>query len=189
MKKLIIKTSVITLTLILIVGFALYGLLGFMYPSSIASLAFRVNNKSVCLKYSEKQYEKTNDVEDLSILIERAIWAENNELIVKYSAIFLNSSNFEEFVKDKDGYENFIVCYYVESLYLLDQKEKSIEIAFSYFNGKSELNPVRVLVLASKNDLDTLNKILKKLNSIENKTQETTNLINQIKNLKGALNG
>ena len=186
MKKLIIKTSVITLTLILIVGFALYGLLGLIYPSSIASVAFRVNNKSVCLKYSEKQYEKTGKVEDLAILVERAIWAEDDETIVKYSALFLNSSDFLDYAKDKNGYENYIVCYYVQSLYLLNQTEKSIEIAFSYYNGKSELNPIRVLVLASKNDSTTLNKILKKLNAIENKTQETINLINQIINLKGA---
>ena len=186
MKKLIIKTSIITLALILIFGIGLYGLLGYLYPSSIASIAFRVNNKSVCLKYSEKQYEKTNDISDLAILIERAIWAKDNQLIVKYSALFLNSSDFENYKKDKNGYENFIVCYYTEALYLTNKKEKAIEIAFSYYNGKSELNPVRVLVLSSKNDDAMLNKILKKLNSIENKTQETINLINQINNLKGA---
>ncbi len=189
MKKLIIKTSAISLALILIVGFAFYGLLGLMYPSSIASLAFRVNNKSVCLKYSEKQYEKTNDIEDLALLIERAIWAKDYERTIKYSSQLLNSKDFEEYASDKSGYQAYIACSYVEALYLSDEKEKSIEIAFSYYNGNSELNPVRVLVLSSKNDLETLNKILKKLNSLENKTQETINLINQIKNLKGALNG
>ena len=189
MKKLIIKTSVITLTLILIVGFALYGLLGLIYPSSIASIAFRVNNKSICLKYTEKQYQKTNEIEDLAILVERCIWAKEYELITKYSSQFLNSKDFESFIASKSGYENFIACNLVQALYLTNEKEKSIELAFSYYNGESELNPIRVLVLASKNEIQTLNKILKKLNAIENKTPETTNLINQIKNLKGALNG
>ena len=189
MKHLIIKTVIISLSLIIAISFIIIGLVSVISPITIANASYRLGNYTISVKYTEKQYEKTKSFEDLALLVERSIWAKDYNYTVKYSPIFLNSLGFENYCKDKDGYENYIVCYYVESLYLTGNKEKSIEISFSYYDGISDLNPIRVLVLASKNDFETLNKISKRLNEIENKTQETTNLINQINNLKGAING
>ncbi|MBO5888765.1 MAG: hypothetical protein J6Q58_01335 [Clostridia bacterium] len=183
MKKLIIKTSIITLAIILTVGFALYGLLGLLYPSAIASMAFRLNDKETCISYSEKQYEKTNSVSDLAILTERTVWANEYDLTVKYSSILLSHNDFEDYIKSKPSYDNYIACCLVEALYLTSNINKAIDVAFSFYTGKSGQNTIRILTVTAKEDSDTLKLILKRLKAIENKTTETNYLIEQITNL------
>ena len=183
MKKLIIKTSIITLVIILTVGFALYGFLSLLYPSAIASMAFRLNDKETCILYSEKQYEKSQDISDLAILTERTVWAKEYELTVKYSSLLLSHLDFEDYKQSKPNYENYIACSLVEALYLIGNKNKSIDVAFSYYTGISEQNTVRIAIITAKNDMETLNLILKRLRAIENKTTETDYLINQLNNL------
>ncbi len=183
MKKLIIKTSIITLVIILTVGFALYGFLSLLYPSSIASMAFRFNDKETCITYSEKQYEKSKDIADLALLTERTVWAKDYELTVKYSSILLSHSEFYNYSKSNPGYENYIARCYVEALYLTQNKNKAIDVAFSYYTGESGQNTVRIAILTAKDDNDTLNAILIRLKAFENKTTETNYLIEQINNL------
>lgn len=183
MKKLIIKTSIITLVIILTVGFALYGVLRLLYPSAIASMAFRLNYKETCITYSEKQYEKSKDIADLALLTERTVWASEYELTVKYSSILLSHSEFYNYAKSKPNYENYIACSLVEALYLVGNKDKSIDVAFSYYTGESGQNTVRIAIFTAKNDNATLNAILKRLKAFENKTTETNYLIEQINQL------
>ncbi|MBO5925968.1 MAG: hypothetical protein J6Q38_00195 [Clostridia bacterium] len=182
MKKLIIKTSVITIILIVVFGFIFVALSGVLYPKAVADMAFRLNNKSICVKYSEKQYLKSGEIEDLKLLTERAIWAENNQLTIKYASILLNSDDFSK-LENSNDLETYIASGYAEALYLTGNKSKSIEVALSYYTGESGLSPLRVLIYTAKNDNDTLNQLLKKLNAFESKTEETVYLINEIKNL------
>ncbi len=180
MKKLIIKTSIITLVIILTVGFALYGFLGLVYPSALASMAFRLSDKETCILYSEKQYEKSKDISDLAILTERTVWAKEYELTVKYSSLLLNHVDFEDYKINRPNFENYIACCYVEALYLIGNTEKSIDVAFSYYKGISEQNTLRILILTAKDDSKTLSLILNRLRDFENKTLETDYLINQL---------
>ncbi len=185
MKKLIIKTTVITLIIIFAVTFLVFWLLSLFKPSVIADTAFRFNNKSVCVTYSEKQYEKTKRIDDLAILTDRAVWAKDYELTVKYANLLLNHGDFDSYSQNKNGYETYLACSLVEALYLTNAKEKFIEVAFSYYTGESQTNTVRIAILTAKNDIETLNAILDKLRAFENKTEETNYLINEILKLKG----
>ncbi len=185
MKKLIIKTTVITLIIIFAVTFLIFGLLTLYKPSIIADTAFRFNSKSVCVTYSEKQYEKTKSIDDLAVLTDRAIWAKNYNYTSKYATLLLNHSDFESYSQNKKGYETYLACSLVEALYLTNSKEKFIEVTFSYYTGESQTNTVRIAILTAKDDLDTLNAILDKLRAFENKTEETNYLINEIIKLKG----
>ncbi len=180
MKKLIIKTCVLTLIIILVIGFSLFGLISLTSPSIIANTAFKLNAKNTCVTYTVKQYEKSKDVNDLALLVERTAWANNYELTAKYSPILLSDKDFEKFLLNDPTYETFISSLFVESLYKTGNKDKFIEVAFSYYLGKSEPNTVRVAILTAKEDSETLSKILKKLKSLEDKTEETNYLIEQI---------
>lgn len=185
MKKLIIKTCILTLIIILAVGFSVFGLISITSPKIIANSAFRLNAKTTCINYSVKQYEKTESVADLAVLVERTAWANDYELTAKYAPILLSNGDFSDYVlENKDaGYEKYIASLFVESLYKTGNKNKSIEVAFSYYSGESGSNTVRIIILTAKNDTETLNAILKKLKAIENKTEETNYLIEQINNL------
>lgn len=182
MKKLIIKSSIITVVLILVVASAFLGLLSITKPSVISNMAFNLNNEKACVKYSEKQFLKTQSVKDLALLTERCIWAKEDSKVVKYASLLLFNSEYESLNKNSE-YENYIVCSYTESLYKTGNKQKSVEVAFSYYDGITTPNAVRVLIYNSKEDKDTLNLILQKLNDIENKTEETNYLISEINKL------
>lgn len=180
MKKLIIKTIVITLIIILVASFSLFGLISLTSPSIIANATFKLNLKDACINYSVKQYEKTESYEDLSLLVERTAWASDYELTSSYAPILLGDPKFEEHLKLDPTYKTYIAGLYVESLYKTGKKEKFIEVAFSYYTGKSEPNTVRIAILTAKTDKETLNAILKKLKAFEVKTEETNYLIKQI---------
>lgn len=182
MKNLIIKSTIITLSLILIVGTLFILVLSFVKPSIIANTAFNLNNKEVCVKYSEKQFLKSGSVSDLKILTERSIWASDDNKVVQYASKllshneFINSSNNHE-------YENYIASSYAQSLYKIGNKQKSVEVAFSYYDGITTPNTIRVLVYNAKTDKETLNLILQKLNGLTTETNETSYLITEINKL------
>ena len=180
MKKLIIKTSILAILLFMVKFFIFFVVLALFFPSILADTAFRINSKNLCLKYSQAQYEKSLEIDDLALLTERTIWAEDYELTIKYSQLLLNDSDFNCYSKDKDGYENYIASSYTQALYFTNEKAKSIEVAFSYYTGESKPNPIRVLVFLSKDDKNTLNIILQKLENLQTHTTDTTNLITQI---------
>ena len=182
MKKLIIKSSIITAVLILVVTTAFLFVLSLLKPNVIANMAFNLNNERTCVKYSEKQYLKTKDINDLALLTERCIWAGDDKSVVKYSTILLSHNDFESLNKGSN-YENYIASSCTESLYKIGNKLKSVEIAFSYYDGITTPNAVRVLIYNSQNDKDTLNLILQKLNGLQNQTLETENLKNEINKL------
>ena len=185
MKKLIIKTCIITLIIILAVGFSFFWLVSIASPKIIADTAFKLNAKTTCINYSEKQYKKSESVDDLAILVERTAWANEYELTTKYAPILLSDANFSDYVLENkdDSYEKYIASLFVESLYKTGNKDKSIEVAFSYYSGESGSNTVRIIILTAKSDTETLTAVLKKLKAIENKTEETNYLIEQINNL------
>ena len=185
MKKLIIKTCILTLIIILAVGFLLFGVVSVTSPSIMASTTFKLNLKTACVNYSVKQYEKTGSINDLALLVERADWANDYSSTAKYAPLLLSDTSFYNFVEnEKDGgYEKYVACLYVESLYKTENIEKFIEVAFAYYTGESGSNTVRIAIVTAKDDSETLNAILKKLKAIENKTEETIYLIEQINNL------
>ncbi len=185
MKKLVIKTCIITILIILSVSFLIICLLGLFNPSFIANTAFRLNLKDVCVTYTEKQYLKTESFDDLITLTERSVWASSYETTAEYSAILLNHKDFESFSASNENYENYVASSLVEALQKTGNTEKAIETAFAYYSGESKPNPVRILILNAIDDNDTLNAVLKKLRALENKTEETKYLINQINKLKG----
>ncbi len=180
MKKLILKSSIITLSLVLILGALFFVIVSASKPYIIANVAFNLNNKELSVKYSEKQFIKTQDISDLSLLTERCIWANDYNKVVKYSSILLSHKDFDSYSSD---YENYIASSYTEALYLTKNKLKSVEVAFSYYDGIKAPNTIRVLIYNAKNDKDTLNLILTKLNGINDKTQETNYLISEINKL------
>ena len=180
MKKLIIKTCIFTLIIILIAGFSIFGIVSVTSPSIIANSAFNFGAKNTCVNYTIKQYEKSSDIKDLVLVVKRASWAKNYTVTSKYAPLLLSDDDFENYTANDPTLENYVASLYVESLYKTNNIEKFIEVAFSYYKGNSGPNTLRVATATAKDDKGTLTLILKKLRAIENKTEETNNLIEQI---------
>lgn len=177
-KENIVKTIIISLLIVIVFFVSTFFIVGAVSPKIISNLAFRVNAKNLSLNYAEKAYLKDETVESLGTLIERSIYAENDEKIVKYSPVFLSSSEFDEYKKNKSGnYELYIVNEYVSSLYNLKSIEKAVNTALSYtdFNSYGETtSPIRILISTAnkQKDKETLTTIRTNLDEVGNKTQD-----------------
>ncbi len=184
MKNLVIKTVLIAFSLIIAISFIIIGLISVFSPITIANASFRLGNYELSLKYTQKQYEKSKSYEDLALLVERGIIANDYEIVSNYSHVLLNDERFESFSSTKDGdYVNYIANGYVLSLYNVGSVDKSITTALQYVDSNFSIpNPITTLVYTAskKGDTTTLNKILNVLEGLE-QNQNVKNIISQIK--------
>ncbi len=166
MKKVIVKSVVITLCLLLVTIAISVAVITAYFPMTIADVAFRVNAKQSCVTYTEKAYEKNRDIDTLAILTERCIWANDNEKTVIYAEKFIVNENFDSYASSKDeGYAYYIASEYVIALYQLGYKERSVESAFQLSNGFKAVGPLHRLIAisAEANDIEILTAIKTKL--------------------------
>ncbi len=155
MKKLIVKSISITLLIIATVTMLTILIATAFFPSFVSDLAFTTGNKSLCVKYSEKQYLKSNSDFDLALLVERSFWADDDETSIKYGAIFINDENFNSFCNTKDdNYKYFIVGSYCQALYENGEKQKSIDTAFVRTEEYTQTNPIRLVSYLATTDND-----------------------------------
>lgn len=166
MKRVIVKSVVITLCLMLISIAVGVAVITAHFPEVVANLAFRVQSKETCVSYSEKAYEKKGDIESLALLTERCIWAENDEKIVIYAEKLISHAGFSEYSEGKDsGYAYYIASEYSIALYDIGETDKSIESAFQNSKGFKTVGPVHRMIayVLSKNDETSARKIASKL--------------------------
>ncbi len=185
MTKLYVKTTIFTILCLAFISLLSFFTLSTCFPSVLSNVAFNVGNKNTCLKYSEKQYEKTNSISDLDTLVYRCVWAENDSKTIKYANEMLNHPEFENYSQNKgSGYTNYVAGIYCNALYENGQKDVAINTAFQYL-GKEFItpNPVSSLCYLAYKDKDllSLESILTKLDGVE-QTQSITNAKNEIKN-------
>ena len=160
------------------------------FPSFVSDVAFTTGNKSLCVKYSEKQYLKSKSDFDLAKLVERTFWAGDDYNAVKYGAIFINNDNFNAYCNmQDDGYKYYIVGSYCQVLYENGEKEKSIETAFIRTQEYTSTNPIRLVsyLIANDNDKVLATKVCNLLQQRED--CETEIIKNDIAVLKTFING
>ena len=186
MKKLIIKTTIIALSIVIALSFLVFGIIAIASPLTIANASFRLGNKDLSVTFTEKHYLKTSSFNDLALLVERGVSAENNEIVIKYAPDFIYSNEFEDYSKTQSGdYTNYIASGYVIALYNKGETAKAISVAFQYVDANFSIpNPVTTLVYtaSSKNDVDTLSKISAQLKSL-NSNDNIKNVISVIESL------
>lgn len=147
MKKLVIKTVAFTLALMLAVIGLFYLALAGLKPSVLGDFYFRLNNQSLTIKYSEKAYEKSRSLDDLSTLTERAIVFGDDTLIQKHAVILINDKGYKAFIKTKNSsYHYFIVSGLCLSLYETNKKGEAVSTALSHTYEYTKSNPVRYLI-------------------------------------------
>ena len=174
MRKLVIKTIAITLAIIIAVGGLFYLALSSFYPSMLASGYFKVSNAELSLKYSEKAYEKSNDISDLATLTERSILFSDEARTIKYAVLFINDKGYEVFVENKSsGYHYYIVSKLCEAQYNKGDKSVAISTAFNNTLEYTAYNPIHKLILIAINsrDIETLTAIKQNLQNKQNKNE------------------
>ncbi|MBO4251135.1 MAG: hypothetical protein J5911_00555 [Clostridia bacterium] len=126
MKKLVIKTVVVTLAAIIAIVAALYLCFAVFAPKTLANFWEGTGNYSLSVKYSEKQYERSGDISDLADLCAKLNVRTDSARAVKYLGILVDGDGFTEFCENTEGsgyimtpyeyyYGAFTVATYYES--------------------------------------------------------------------------
>jgi len=186
MKKGIIKSVIISLSIVLVSLFLTYLLIALFSPMSLGNAYFNMGEKKLSVKYTEIAYEKDPSFSNLTTLVDRCISLEDDELIIKYGEILLNDDRYSTKLFTKSNVYLITTATNISfSLYNLNKKEKAIDYAFTYTSSfkLDDKSPIKYLISYCKinNDTETLNNIITKLNNLGN--EDAKNLALAINNL------
>lgn len=138
MKKLVLKTALITLASIIAILGILYGVFALFFPKTLAKTYESMGYDQTAIKYYEKQYEKTQDVQDLITLCVRLDVYSDTSRAEKYLSILVAKPNFYSTCLDNDvnvqtsnqiSSEEYFEGKWVVATYLKNGVEKAIENA------------------------------------------------------------
>ncbi|MBO5328694.1 MAG: hypothetical protein J6B04_05935 [Clostridia bacterium] len=184
MDKVIVKTAIKTVLIILAVCIGAFAILSFAMPSQMATWCEKSGNYSLALKYANLQYGYSNDINDLSRVVENAVYSEDSKNIIKYGEKLVLDDSFNDLCKEKNeyyangeygelklDYKQFI-CGELSIAYAKEgQEDKAVERAFTA-NGENTFKKPNALIslsvyAATQNNLQLSQKLTEKLNQIK----------------------
>lgn len=151
MNKIIIKTSAITLgIIILIIGFTL-SILTTFFPKTIANLALDLGYNKMAVYYLEKNYSNTNDINDLYTLINQSYLSNEYLVYIKYYEILEENEKYYEFmtfINDRNAAtttnkivlsalineDNYLKNNYVNALLKTNNLQKALNYGLQHFD-------------------------------------------------------
>ncbi len=156
MKNLIIKTIVITISSIIGIVSVVFGALCAFTPTTIASVFEDMGNYRVSTFFYEIEYEQSNDIEDLVVLIDKAYGNKDNEGLEEYLGEMIWHKDFHDYCVNKDANlsanrmptKDYFVGYYATVLIQNGKFENSLNMSKSYVEafGYTAFNPIRTIV-------------------------------------------
>ena len=103
MKKLVIKTIAITIAVMLGVVVVAFGVTSLIAPKFLANIFDGVGGYSASIFFYEKQYEKTEDIYDLVLLVDKIEKEKDSVLAEEYLYKLINHEQFNEYCNLSDG--------------------------------------------------------------------------------------
>ena len=175
MKKLILKTALITLASVLGAIILLVTALSLFAPKTMSNYFYGMGNEKLSVWYMEKAYNKSGDIADLESLIFKANESADHNRVVKYSAIFVNREDFKEFAESQEtgagmSYIELVYGNYALSLYytgandsdIFAVADKTVEEDYTAYNAYSSL-----VYGCSETDLGFLNALKTRLEELK----------------------
>ena len=146
MKKLVVKTAIITFISV-ILGLALiFTVLSFVSPKTMSNFTYSLGLEDISCSYAISAYEKSGEIEDLDTVIVKTLSTEDYDALKKYSKEMIDREEFLTFSKmDKET----VLTYYVLSLVMTDDDEaftKTIEVYNDFYTSYDARNPVSTLL-------------------------------------------
>ena len=187
LKKLVLKTIGITLAGIIALGVILFGIFALFSPKTIANVADKMGNYSVSVSFYEKNYNKTESLEDLYGLIVKLDAENDGARTAKYCKIMFkpeNSGKVAVFMNKKDSEldksavktKEYVYAKYaigLASQNTLSKTNECMQVCFNYItaDGYTINNPLTMLVsgYASKMEKELLQATLTYISQEESK--------------------
>ena len=145
MKKVVIKTALITLASIIVASGIFYGCLCAFAPKTLSDFYHNAGNEQLAYSFAENAYKNNSCVNNLSFVTERAISAGNNKGIKEYGGRLLEMVKVSS-VSAETSYVYYIASEYCACLYADGEKQKAISEAVAFSLGYEKLNPLEKLM-------------------------------------------
>lgn len=130
-----------------------FGVTSLIAPKFLANIFDGVGGYSASIFFYEKQYEKTEDIYDLVLLVDKIEKEKDSVLAEEYLYKLINHEQFNEYCNLSDGKGFLNTKEYYSGLYALSLcKNRTIEEAMNFasefvaINGYTIDNPFRVLI-------------------------------------------
>ena len=156
MTKLVLKTVAITLVAVLGAGMILFGSLALFAPLSVANFFDGMGMQNVAVKYYEKQYGKSESVEDLAVLILKLDEESDSVKSEKYLKIMIEKDEYSSYCQAQDSINNggkvsqdeYYKGKYALSLVRNEKFDVAVSVAKDYVleNGYTDYNPFSVII-------------------------------------------
>ncbi len=197
MSKVILKTALKTLLIVIFAAAVFLAVMSFGFPQHMATFFENTECYTIATRYASLRYSYTDDVSDLARCAEDSILSGNENDIIEYCAELINHSDYESLCGEKDeyystgeyasytlSYNQYICGKYAVALAGSGEKQQAVEQAFAA-NGTTSFqrgNAVAVLALwaAENNDSETCSLILSGIGNIsvsESETEYYTNIL------------
>ena len=183
MKKLIVKTALITLASLLAVFLLVLTAMTMYAPRTMASLLDGVGNRGLSLWYTELAYQKFGETNDLTNVFDKAVSAKDYERTIKYGNILIGREDFAEICASQDNggavsYKNYVFGNTSVAMYAENYVDEDI---LSFASATAEgvyppFNAYQVLLysdLTSK-DKEFLSALREKLSALFTTTADET---------------
>ena len=147
-----VKTVSLTLAFILILFGIIFGALSMLAPKFLATVFDNMGDYATSIMSYERQYNETNSLADLVVLLDKVDVEKSSSVAEKYSRIMINSEDFSTYCLLYDDGESLIPLEYyyygihAQSLFLNSKTDEAISFCSQWVNGYSEFNPYRIVV-------------------------------------------
>lgn len=156
MKKLVIKTVVIVLSIIVGVLAITFGILCSTNPKAIAKGFENLGNYSASKYFYEMQYDKTESIDDLLVLIDNAYGHNDKTSLQSYLGELISHNKFKKFCASKNATilssdmqtEEYYSAFYATVLFENGKVDSAISFCRSYVDvmGYTKFNPFTELI-------------------------------------------
>lgn len=172
MEKLVVKTAVKTVLILLGIIVAVFAVFNFAFPQHMATLTESMGNYSLSVKYAWLRYTYTGDGDDLSRCFDDSVLLGNDKYVIQYGEELTNLNDFERICEKKNermgvgyDYRHYVLGKLAVANYNTGKKQEAVELAaeangtksFAYGNALMSLSSVA----RSAKDADTCGKIIK----------------------------
>ena len=130
MKKLVLKTALITFGSIVGALCLLYGIFALFFPLNMANFLDSIGAQKGAVSFYELHYEKTEDISDLGVLCVKVDEMEDSVRAEKYLSLLVSDENFNEYLACFDGESENLISgrdFFYGKLAIAKQKTGGVE--------------------------------------------------------------
>ena len=182
MGKLIAKTAGITLAAIVALALVLLGMFSWFAPGIMVTITENLGLEGACASYSISVYERSGDIDDLAVAVERCYTVGDYENAASYGSKLLSDDGFEDYCARRDNEitsdyigdtDQYLIGIVAESLYRLgdaDSKSKALNLVSAAANNEFRTNSAIVYlgtVAVEQGDAAFCSQILSRLDGMQ----------------------